>query len=648
MPVGMRFAVLLGMVAACDSPKATPADASAEDSTRDAQTVLECPARTITPQCSVDGVCWVYPVLRHEDVVSIGNAGCDYGLLTQREFSSARAPYVLGSSLVRLPDLPVRINDVTTAQPFIDIVARAANDVWATPYCCDSMAGHVRGNVPFHFDGASWTPADTGGWLSRVSAVDTDVWYSSDSRSFTNPGTALLRISGNEVTGYPLDAQYKALARVTGLAKNDARTFSMAPPYTVGPTPSTVLHFDGAVWSPEGTLATFGRAGWPSEQSRFYVAGSDGPSDDSSPTIEVWDGHASSLVYADANVRGVLTSIYGGWAGGYEFESAPSNRRVALLLHFDGTTWQRVPVPLCSIITSIAGTSDHDVLIAGDRGYLGHWNGSELVELAPATSPAAFSRAWAAVNGTEIVAFFIGAGVATFDSSTKLWRPIPTSPARFLVDISGTSATDVWAADGQFEMWHWYGSAWTPTSVAATNEYLDVVHAHSTIDIWAAGHNSDSTAAVIFHSDGATWTRITPPAAASSAKAIGGSATDAWLATGALFRWNGQQWSPVTTPVTDTWSVIAVGAPNDVYIGGARYLLHWNGATLTSNDFGTPIRAIEPTPTGAIVTDGARLVRVDATGLHPIAADSVSPIIGLRAAGAVTWFFDRDSGVLRR
>lgn len=165
---------------------------------------------------------------------------------------------------------------------------------------------------------------------------------------------------------------------------------------------------------------------------------------------------------------------------------------VPLALHWDGSTWTDVDVPIIANrhheLTDVVAIASDDVWAVGDyrfisgtfRGVTYHWDG----------------HAWSHVES-----------------------PIESISQSGLDDVAASGPDDVWAlggADGQSVLMHWDGSVWSlaqppPHSVGGT------LIARGPDDLWVSGWNG------FWHWDGSSWTEV-PSAVPGAAYVIRGGA----------------------------------------------------------------------------------------------------------------------------
>jgi hypothetical protein len=283
---------------------------------------------------------------------------------------------------------------------------------------------------------------------------------------------------------------------------------------------------------------------------------------------------------------------------------APKLATKPVALHWNGTSWTRVPTPapgprpMDDELYGVSADSTQDAWAVGIYGASGgttvnalvlHWNGTSWTQV-PSHAPA---------NGQ-------------------------------LFGVDALSPTDVWAV-GQYLVsglgWktlvlHWNGTAWSqvasPSVGANPNDALQAVTAISATDIWAAGSYSTHTTPTAFktlalHWNGTTWTRVPTPAPAGATKTTysflygisADSSADAW-AVGSdgiprgrhaslkpqILHWNGSAWSQAAIPATrgqTSLKGVAALSPTDAWAVGYNALsqvtliMHWNGTSWASS-----------------------------------------------------------------
>ena len=252
----------------------------------------------------------------------------------------------------------------------------------------------------------------------------------------------------------------------------------------------TILHRDGATWSAIASPTTVDLTGvWGSSSSDVWAVGGS--------LILHWNG--TSFTVAHDRMAGALRGISGIaaddiWVTGSGRE--PDEDYAALLLHWDGTSWSE------SYVCNPEGT----------RFASGGWIAS-LTDIWGLRGGAFF-----AAGVCQSGASFIPYGYLAQKASGGAWGDTPgfgfgLSLGKFrpLRTIWASSPSDVWAASvsetvtGTSElptMLHFDGAGWTPSPQAITVGIIDL-GGTSASDVWAVGKGGKR-----LHFDGTTWTAV--------------------------------------------------------------------------------------------------------------------------------------------
>lgn len=309
-----------------------------------------------------------------------------------------------------------------------------------------------------------------------------------------------------------------------------------------------------------------------------------------------WNGTAWSPVKAPnapyANLYGVsMDSRADGWAVGTYLPNPNGEEFKFLLLHWNGTSWAKVPSPApghgalygVSMASASAGWAvGEESSPTGPHPVLLRWNGTS----------------WARVS-----------------------FPYPkTKDGGELNAVSARSATDAWAVGtyytprSQALVEHWNGRSWTQVPSPAAGDLLGVSTASAT-DAWAVGWldatGSDPNKTLSLRWDGTSWAKVPSPspgrtacsecstpanelAAVAITSPSNGWAVGEYLTSGGskvaamTQHWNGTRWARVANPGGTTYSylfgVSMVSATDGWAVGGNdstgdAIILHWNGTT---------------------------------------------------------------------
>jgi hypothetical protein len=185
-----------------------------------------------------------------------------------------------------------------------------------------------------------------------------------------------------------------------------------------------------------------------------------------------------------------------GTATGYGDASATS---VPMALHYDGSTWTDVPVPLI-------GNRHHEL---------------------DAVSASAPDNVWAVGDWRSISAPF-KALIVRWDGSswTRVSNPGEGAGSGGTQAVLALAPDDVWVSGefygGSVRLIHWNGSSWETPSTGITGIIVSFA-AISPRDIWAA----DGTHASIYHYDGTSWSLANTPTIPGAAYTLRGWGMDA-------------------------------------------------------------------------------------------------------------------------
>jgi hypothetical protein len=280
-------------------------------------------------------------------------------------------------------------------------------NVWAV----GASNGSGSAALVLHWNGLRWarvsTPSSGVGALSGVSAVSAnDIWAVGSGGTATRETTLVLHWNGSRWTRVPSPTppgQVVALFSVSAVSATDVWAVGRDLNGTIGKT--LILHWDGTAWtqvpspSPGGdnqlagvnmTSATDGWAvGWKSTSLGQNL-----------PLVLHWNGTAWTQVPSPApglpnggSQLFAVSALTGSdaWASGFVFTNGGGEG--TLLLHWNGTSWTRVPAPSPSpggptggsFLNGVDMVATADVWSAGgtffdgtgkERTLLLHWNGT--------------------------------------------------------------------------------------------------------------------------------------------------------------------------------------------------------------------------------------------------------------------------------
>ena len=482
-----------------------------------------------------------------------------------------------------------RLNDVEITP------GSGGDDVWAV-----GDAGTI-----LHWDGQAWSniPSSTNSHLYGIAMVSaTQGW------AVGNDGV-ILEWNGSTweaVASKPnIYNRYRAVDLVPGTFPVEAWT--LGEEYGVG----NFVHYDGAKWEMKlgdyypiysGVLHDLSML----DSDNGWAVGDDYTWGDGQ--FSQWDGerwHDRGAV--DDQLHGVdMLNINDGWAVGEE----------GSIYHWDGDAWTALDTVLEEHLLGIDMLSANDGWAVGEEGTLLHWNGSEWTDHSSymmrfglrSVELASTDDGWAVGDGGVIL---------HWDGAS--WNAVVISTHRKLESVemsSGSGGNDGWAVGNSRDLLHWDGTYWQPVQ-GTVGGYYAVSMANEN-DGWAAGWGgrfdhwdgnawtaaprvqSAKDMAMISSSegwavgwgkiqrwDGSNWTEVTSPTTETLYGMDARTASDIWAVgdDGAIIHYDGGMWQTVTSPVTD-W-LIDVSMPRadlGYIVGNYGTILHWNGSTWTKLD----------------------------------------------------------------
>lgn len=270
------------------------------------------------------------------------------------------------------------------------------------------------------------------------------------------------------------------------------------------------------------------------------------------------------------------------WAVGVSCTPNCGSGQVPLMLHWNGSTWARVPGPVSAAGTlqGVASVSPVDAWAVGNtqlgKTLVLHWNGSTWSQV-PSPGPGA------ANDLTGISA----------DSATDAWAV-------------GTYCSSACTGNGVYPplILHWNGATWSQTAAPsqATYNILQSVSTVSPGNAWAAGYSGTNSDSLSLHWNGSTWSVVKTPDIYNLWGVSASSAADAWaIGDFPIFlHWSApsDKWTEVTVPNLGPYSgfsgVSAHSASNAWAVGNYcvsgcsgnspvldNLILHWNGKSWT-------------------------------------------------------------------
>ena len=299
-----------------------------------------------------------------------------------------------------------------------------------------------------------------------------------------------------------------------------------------------------------------------------------------------------------------------------------------LTMHFNGTTWTRVPSPstgpgTTDDLTAVSVRSASDAWAvgqidnrAGDEvGALTlHWNGTAWTQVPNPSTGESGLYGVAAISADDAwaVGFQDGSLILHWNGAT--WTRVPSPANSTLWDVTALSATSAWAVGSvsvnstlQTLILHWNGTTWTRVQSPSPGTYTTFFYVAVASDgtAWALAQTGTSNLSpLVMRWDGSTWRTVPIPGPVlwQPVSVAVASASNAWATVCVsrnssgfcptlLLHWNGTSWVREQAPGVDYRDVFALSATDAVALaspvvhGSPQYdaivLLRWNGTTWT-------------------------------------------------------------------
>lgn len=301
----------------------------------------------------------------------------------------------------------------------------------------------------------------------------------------------------------------------------------------------------------------------------------------------------------------VVLSVWGSsptnvWAVGGTCDAAKGCPATSegLILHFDGTTWTRLPAPKPVVYWWVFGLSPSDVWISGENDTILHWDGTALSVSHTGTDPtdklfgiwgSSSTDIWAVGGRPDMTST-----VLHYDGTT--WGPAVGAPglASNFFKVWGSGQGDVWIVGPKASLVHFDGHTWGPFidvsgAGLAANEWLVTVAGRAANDVYAVGGSPSQGKAI--HYNGMNWQPVAGLSLSATSLLTGvyeSAAGDVAITglSGAKFIGKGESWHDwsLQQPLVDLHAVWMAG-PEDVFaVGGSYFTLtkgvvaHFGGA----------------------------------------------------------------------
>jgi hypothetical protein len=275
--------------------------------------------------------------------------------------------------------------------------AGGPDDVW--------LVGGERGrSVVLHYDGTAWESRDPG--------LNEQLWWVHGFPDGTvyvcGDHGAVARWNGSAWEPLDSGAPGTVFYGVWGATPDDIWLVggpTRTPVTGVEPEGDVVLRFDGSAFQREEIPALIGK-----------------PASAQKDLFKVWGASADQVFIVGS---------------------------VGQALHYDGTSWEKVPTPVVGALFTVSGRSATDVYAVGGEGgaFLIHWDGTAWNEIdLPVGAPPTIQGVWTAPGEPVYVGGWYGFTAALTPGGT--WTVANTATQLAYHSVLGDGNGSVWATGG--------------------------------------------------------------------------------------------------------------------------------------------------------------------------------------------------------
>lgn len=194
------------------------------------------------------------------------------------------------------------------------------------------------------------------------------------------------------------------------------------------------------------------------------------------------------------------------------------------------------------------------------------------------------ANAWKSVFVASVNDAFIGTTggqVRHWDGHN--WLPMNTATIWNVESLWGSSATDVYGADGGYTLDHFDGTSWSQVSGVPGGMGTNAVGGSGPNDVWAVGWDgTGGFGGNIAHFDGANWSAVASPNTSSNLNAVWAvNPTTAVIVGngGVAYRWDGLAWqSDASGTGNNLYAAWGTSASDLWAVGASGTIVHWNGS----------------------------------------------------------------------
>ena len=230
----------------------------------------------------------------------------------------------------------------------------------------------------------------------------------------------------------------------------------------------------------------------------------------------------------------------------------------------NGEDWVTMSSGISADLRGIWGTSPSNIWVTGSAGTLLHYDGGSWSTSTAISTTSNLNAVWMSdANNIWVV------------GGSKVWRSsnagssfTSTNLAGILLDVHGSSASQVWVVGENSKARRWNGTSWATIDPGSGSTYFSVL-------VLASNNLHVARLATGTRKFTSSWATITATGAVFS-DMHAQSASDLWGVGGTKvgrYTGSGSAWT-VTSPLGGSVAIQAVtGAPNNVWIVGSNSLI---------------------------------------------------------------------------
>jgi photosystem II stability/assembly factor-like uncharacterized protein len=283
-----------------------------------------------------------------------------------------------------------------------------------------------------------------------------------------------------------------------------------------------------------------------------------------------------------------MISSQDGWAVG----------NLGLILHWNGSVWQRVPSPVGYDLHSVSMASSDNGWILGAAGTVLQWDGVNWSSYSlplPHTQIKSIhmispDNGWA-VGESWSIDWWTGDPYNylqnIFRWNGESWSIVRQSNESALSSIFMLNSNSGWVVGEGGLILRWDGVSWSSV-VSPTKFRLNEIFMLNGTDGWAVGANgnnyfmmangtlltSGNDPGTVLHWDGRKWTLVSSPITPDLRSIYMVNSKDGWAVGEHILHWNGNAWSMVSDPLGDDGSYysISMTSSNEGWIAGSQWV----------------------------------------------------------------------------